>query len=106
VEVLIDDLDGSGAAETVLLGWNGDCRELDLSKRNWLRFRGRWTSGDGPARPRHNRLRRALTSRSARAKRDPILIRAWATENGIAIPARGRTPVDVERRYPEATGRS
>jgi hypothetical protein len=34
VEVLTDDLDGSAAAQTITLGWNGDWRELDLSKRN------------------------------------------------------------------------
>jgi hypothetical protein len=34
VEVLVDDLDGSEGAETVRLGWNGDWREIDLSKRN------------------------------------------------------------------------
>ena len=34
VEVLIDDLDGSEGAETVRLGWNGDWRELELSKKN------------------------------------------------------------------------
>src|SRR4029079_120528 len=34
VEVLVDDLDGSDAAETVRLGWDGEWRELDLSKRN------------------------------------------------------------------------
>ena len=34
VEVVVDDLDGSEAVETVRLGWNGEWRELDLSKRN------------------------------------------------------------------------
>jgi hypothetical protein len=34
VEVLIDDLDGTDGAQTVTLGWGGDWRELDLSKRN------------------------------------------------------------------------
>ena len=34
VDVLVDDLDGSEAVETVRIGWNGDWRELDLSKKN------------------------------------------------------------------------
>jgi hypothetical protein len=115
VEVLIDDLDGSEGAETVTLGWNGDWRELDLSKRNLASLSrtvdrywnvGRPVSGDGRATTRRSRSKKASSSRSAKAKRDPKLIRAWAIENGIAVPARGRIPVDVERQYNEATGRS
>ena len=115
VEVLIDDLDGSEGAETITLGWNGDWRELDLSKRNLASLSrtldkywnvGRPVTGDRRATTRRNRPKKASTSRSAKAKRDPKLIRAWATENGIAVPARGRIPVDVERQYNEATGRS
>ena len=34
VDVLVDDLDGSEGVETVRIGWNGDWRELDLSKKN------------------------------------------------------------------------
>ena len=34
VEVLVDDLDGSEGAETVRIGWNGEWRELELSKKN------------------------------------------------------------------------
>ena len=34
VEVLVDDLDGSEGVETVRLGWNGEWRELELSKKN------------------------------------------------------------------------
>ncbi len=58
VEVLIDDLDGSEGAETVTLGWNGDWRELDLSKRSLASLSrtldkywdvGRPVAGDGRA---------------------------------------------------------
>jgi len=33
------------------------------------------------------------------------VIRAWATKNGIAVPARGRIPGDVERQYNAANRR-
>ena len=39
VEVLVDDLDGSEGAETVRIGWNGEWRELELSKKNLSAFR-------------------------------------------------------------------
>jgi Lsr2 len=51
VEVLVDDLDGSEGAETVRLGWNGDWREIDLSKKNRPRCPGLWTgTGTRPVR--------------------------------------------------------
>jgi hypothetical protein len=105
-EVLVDDLDGSEGAETVRIGWNGDWRELELSKRNLASLSrtldrywnvGRPVSGRG--RSRRPSRARTTSSRSTTAKRDPKLIRAWARENGITVPARGRIPGDVERQY-------
>ena len=113
VEVLIDDLDGSDGAQTVTLGWNGDWRELDLSKRNlaslsrtldkyWSVARPVSTNGHTTRRT----ARKKSSSPSAKGKRDPKVIRAWANENRIAVPARGRIPAAVERKYKEANGRS
>ena len=115
VDVLIDDLDGTEGAETVRLGWNGDWRELELSRKNLAALSkaldkywnvSRPVSSDGHS----SRRRRPSTPRQSRsakvkAKRDPKLIRAWATDNGISVPARGRIPSDVERQYNEANGR-
>jgi hypothetical protein len=107
VETLVDDLDGSPAVETIRVGWNGDWRELDLSKRNAAALSrmldrywevGRPVSADGQAR----RRRRTAPSRSIKASRDPKMIRSWATTNGIAVPARGRIPAIVERQYNDA----
>jgi hypothetical protein len=115
VTVLVDDLDGSEGAETVRIGWNGDWRELELSTKNLASLSkaldrywnvSRPVAADG----RSSRRRRpsSTSSRSARAKatRDPKLIRTWASEHGISVPARGRIPGGVERQYNEAQGRS
>lgn len=108
VETLVDDLDGSPAAETILLGWNGDWRELDLSKRNVVALSravdryweaGRPVSANGQARPG----RKPANSRPKRGSRDAKAIRAWAVANGIEIPSRGRIPAAVERQYNTAT---
>jgi Lsr2 len=110
VEVLVDDLDGSEGAETVRLGWNGAWREIDLSKRNRAslsRALDRYWSAARPvpggrsSNPRRTKSR--APSRTSRAKRDPKVIRAWASDNGIAVPARGRIPSEVEQQYIEAT---
>jgi hypothetical protein len=104
VEVLVDDIDGTEAVESVRLGWNGQWRQLELSERNLAalskavdRFwdAGRPVRGDASA-PRRR-------SSAAAGERDPRAIRVWAAENGIAVPARGRIPRDVEERYKEAT---
>jgi Lsr2 len=113
VEVLVDDLDGSEGAETVRLGWNGDWREIDLSKRNRAslsRALNRYWNAARPVaddRPSNRRRRPKPTgsSRASKAKRDPKVIRAWATDNGVAVPARGRIPNEVEQQYNEATRR-
>jgi hypothetical protein len=113
VDVLVDDLDGSAAVETVRIGWNGDWRELDLSRKNLASLSksldkywdvSRPVSANG--RSSRRRVTRTSSSRSTEAGRDPKLIRAWAKDNGISVPARGRIPGDVERRYHEANGRS
>jgi len=104
IEVLVDDLDGSEAVESVRLGWNGQWRQLELSEKNmaalskaidWFWDAGRPIKAD------------AATSRrrgGATGGRDPRAIRAWAADNGIAVPSRGRIPREIEERYNEAAG--
>jgi hypothetical protein len=116
VEVLVDDLDGSPAAETVRLGWNGQWRELDLSKRNSATLSRAleryWNAGRPASTPATQRRRRSArprtggVSRSSKQSRDPKVIRAWAIDNGVAVPTRGRIPRSVELQYQEATQRS
>ena len=110
VEVLVDDLDGSAAAETIHLGWNGEWRELDLSKRNLASLSkaldrywnaGHPVSGDGTP----TRRKTARASRPNNTSREPKRIRAWATERGIEVPSRGRIPAEVERQFNEAHAR-
>src|SRR3977135_3218023 len=98
VEVLVDDLDGSEAVESVLLGWNGQWRRIELSERNLAalskavdRF---WEAGH-PGADRSGASRRARGARSEGNGRDPKAIRAWAAANGIAVPKRGRIPGDI-----------
>ncbi|MGH8240512.1 MAG: histone-like nucleoid-structuring protein Lsr2 [Steroidobacteraceae bacterium] len=112
VEVLVDDLDGSEGAETVRIGWNGDWREIELSRKNLASLSKAldkyWNVGRpvGDVRPSRRARSGRVSSRSTKARRDPKVIRAWATENGIAVPARGRIPGHVERQYNEANRRT
>ena len=114
VEVLVDDLDGSEAVETVRLGWNGDWRELELSEKNVAalsRALDRYWNVSRPAsvegQPRRRSRPTAASSRRLRSVTlDPKRIRDWATNNGIVVGARGRVPADVVRQYREAHRRS
>ena len=114
VEVLVDDLDGSEGVETVRLGWNGEWRELDLSRKNLASLSRAvdryWNVSRPVSRNGQSSNRRpsepTKSVRRAGAKRDPKMIRAWAVNNGIAVPTRGRIPGDVERQYNDANGRS
>ena len=114
VDVLVDDLDGSEGVETVRIGWNGDWRELDLSKKNLAAlskaFDRYWNvsrpvSADGRS-GRRRPPKTTSSARSVKSRRNPMAIRSWASDNGIVVPARGRIPGDVERRYNEANGQS
>jgi Lsr2 len=73
VETLVDDVDGAPAAEMIRLGWNGDWREIDLSKRNaaalsraldryWAAARPVSVDGDGPRRRQSARSRSKKSS--------------------------------------------
>lgn len=111
VEVLVDDLDGSEAVETVWLGWNGDWRELELSKRNLDALSKALDKYWNVSRPVSNgdRSRRrnrpaARAPRAIKTNNDPKLIRAWAANNGITVRARGRLPGAVVRQYNKAHG--
>ena len=111
IEVLVDDLDGSEGSETVRLGWNGEWRELDLSKRNLASLARALDKYWDVARPVTNGGRAAHRTRRAprksrRASRDPKVIRAWAIDRGIEVPSRGRIPAEVERQFNDANGHS
>jgi nucleoid-associated protein Lsr2 len=105
VEVLVDDLDGTEAVESVMLGWNGQWRRIELSEKNLAalskavdRF---WEAGR-PVAERGGASRRTRSPRAGTNGRDPKAIRAWAEANGIAVPKRGRIPGAVEKRYNQA----
>jgi hypothetical protein len=105
VEVLVDDLDGTEAAESVRLGWNGQWRQLELSEKNLAALSkaiDRYWDAGRPVRSEAGGTRRPASAGAT--GRDPRAIRVWAADNGIAVPARGRIPREIEDRYNEATG--
>lgn len=103
---LVDDIDGSEAAETLEFGIDGRAFEIDLSVQHAAELRdavaefvasGRRV-GPAPAmarKPRqHSGTAPAVADREqTRAKRD------WARQNGFKVSDRGRIPAEVEQAY-------
>jgi len=101
---LVDDLDGSPAAETVRFGLGGAGYEIDLSAENARAFRTQLApftaharrAGQGPA---------GRAARTAAGRRRAGEIRAWAEDRGIAVSERGRIPASVLEQYQASAGR-
>ncbi len=111
---LVDDLDGSEAAETVTFGLDGATYEIDLSTGNSTRLRnalsdyvasGRKVSGG-------NRRRTAPAARSTgrvgaaagNGAVDSNSVREWARANGHTVADRGRIKADIIAAYNAANG--
>jgi len=99
---LIDDIDGSDAAETVRFAVDGRSYEIDLSAEHAEGLRHSLGSfiaaarraGAGPASTRRGRGRPGPPG-SPHAS----AVRAWANQNGIPVSGRGRIPQAVLAQY-------
>ena len=93
--VLVDDLDGSEAAETVKFALDGRHYEVDLSEDN--------------ARALRNFLKPYMKKGRAVAppspKAEAAEIRKWAADNGYEVSSRGRLHRDVVEAYRNAKRR-
>lgn len=92
--VLVDDIDGSDAEETVSFGLDGREYEIDLSKANAERLREALALYVGHARRGGGRR-----GRSRSGGPSPADIRAWARENGFDVPDRGRVSSSVREAF-------
>jgi len=103
--VLIDDLDGSEATESVSFGLDGTSYEIDLNEQNAERLRAALAEFVGHARKVSSGGRRGGGRRSAGAAASgPSAreIRDWARENGYDVPDRGRVAAEVREAYDAA----
>ncbi len=110
---LVDDLDGSVADETIHFTWEGKSLVIDLNKKNADKLRKALEPFVAAARPdgavRAPAPRRRAATSSAPGKRQDTtagaatsVIRAWARENGIEVPDRGRLKPEVVQAWDAA----
>ncbi|WP_066933756.1 histone-like nucleoid-structuring protein Lsr2 [Streptomyces sp. NBRC 110611] len=103
--LLVDDLDGGEADETVTFALDGKSYEIDLSDANADKLReslaefvkaGRKTGGRSGG--------RGKARASSAGSQDTAKIRAWAKENGYSVNDRGRVPADIREAFEKANG--
>lgn len=97
--VLVDDLDGSEAEETVSFALDGKEYEIDLSAKNAAKLRDAFAPFVGHARRAAGRRR---GRGGAAGGPSPADIRAWARDNGFTVPDRGRVSAEVRDAYTAA----
>lgn len=105
--VLVDDLDGGSADETVTFALDGVAYEIDLSRDNAAALRDTLATYVGHARRLGSAGARRGGGRSrARAAGtdgpSPAEVREWAKSNGIAVNERGRISADLQAKFQAA----
>jgi hypothetical protein len=102
--ILVDDIDGGAADETVTFALDGVSYEIDLSTKNAQELRDAFASWVGNARKVSSRgaaarpARRGRSAGSARATE----VREWARANGYTVNDRGRISQEIQTAYDAA----
>lgn len=108
--ILVDDLDGGEATETVTFALDGVSYEIDLSESNASKLRdslAEWVgharrAGSGKSGGRTRAAGAAPARGRGAAKTDSGAVRAWARENGFQVSDRGRVSSEVLAAYEAA----
>ncbi|MGW7594836.1 histone-like nucleoid-structuring protein Lsr2 [Streptomyces rubiginosohelvolus] len=105
--LLVDDLDGGEADETVTFALDGKTYEIDLTTTNADKLRDAlepYTKGGRRTGGRASGGRGKARAAAGGAGQDTAKIRAWAKENGYEVNDRGRVPATVREAYEKANG--
>lgn len=101
--LLLDDLDGGEASETVSFAIDGKTYEIDLNETNAKKLRDALEPYLKAGRRSGGRSSRAARSGSRGGGADTAKIRAWAKENGYEVNDRGRVPANIREAYEKAS---
>ncbi|HEX6756063.1 MAG TPA: Lsr2 family protein [Mycobacteriales bacterium] len=106
--LLVDDLDGGEATETVSFSLDGSSYEIDLSEKNATGLRDAFSKYVGAARKAGRAAGGSTSSRSSGRSRgsstamdrdQAAAIRAWAKKKGLKVSDRGRIPASIIEQY-------
>ena len=104
--LLVDDIDGGEASETVGFALDGNNYEIDLSSKNATEMRDSFAKYVGAARKigrsssSSGRSGRRSGGTSTAMDRDQAAaIRSWAKKQGLKVSDRGRIPATIIEQY-------
>lgn len=100
--LLVDDIDGGDADETIEFGIDGVNYEIDLSTKNARALRDSFAVYVAEARKVASTRRRGGRRSASRGGESPAQIREWARSNGFDVSARGRVSTEVREAYTAA----
>lgn len=98
--VLLDDIDGSEAKDSVTFAVNGVTYELDLNEEHLAEFDKAldpWVSHGRRVGGRSTGRRPRSTARTGGS--DAARIRKWALQKGLKVSDRGRVPATIREQY-------
>ena len=100
--VLVDDLDGSEATQTVSFGLDGANYEIDLTDDHATALREALAPYVGHARKVGRAGAKKASSKPAAGGASAAEVRDWARSNGYDVPDRGRIPAEVREAFDAA----
>jgi len=98
--LLVDDLDGSTATESVTFALDGVTYEIDLTGQNAAKLRAELAPWIDAGRKVAGRVARVAMRKPVDA--ETAKMRAWARANGYSVSARGRIAADIQEAYRQA----
>ncbi|SPT54256.1 Lsr2 [Actinomyces bovis] len=101
IEMLVDDIDGSEATQTVTFGLDGATYEIDLNDEHAAALREsleEWVAKAHRIAGRANRRRGAGAARTNNSSQNQK-IRDWAREHGHEVSDRGRISAEIREAY-------
>ncbi|MFH7596610.1 Lsr2 family protein [Streptomyces racemochromogenes] len=105
--LLVDDLDGGEADETVTFALDGKTYEIDLTTANAEKLRGLldpYTKSGRRTGGRASAGRAKGRAAASTGSPDTAEIRAWAKAQGLSVNDRGRVPAEIREAYENAKG--
>lgn len=102
--ILVDDIDGSEATETVTFGLDGSTYEIDLNDAHASELREALSGyvGHGRKVTGGRRSTRRSSGSSGATGGDTKAIRDWARANGHEVSDRGRISAEIQEAYAAA----
>lgn len=100
--VLIDDIDGTEAAETIAFALGRQSYEIELNERHIAELRADFEKWIAKARKVGGR--RGRSAGGGATNSDAAKIRKWAMQRGIVLSNRGRIPLEIRDQYQRETG--